>query len=268
MCIMASPVQSVTDTKIFVGRDDGSSRQLTVYEMSVQLQGLTGKGNAMILPVPVSTAGASSIELHDLSSAPDFFKPFVDVFAERSRGFSMNKSRGMDDALEVVRVGNYDVSVVPSVNDVKRLNTAVFDVSADTERTLSAEYALGFAFVVAQLRASGDFHPLAYTHPYANALFVPTRHEHGRVGAEDDLPKWDHQIFYQGSARPVQLQHLRNTASTRTVDEHEAQYCVLAVRHKLQAVPTLTPFIRTGLPLSRIRAQGRLPNVDLLIAGA
>jgi hypothetical protein len=265
MCIMASPVRSVSNTKIFVGRD--SSSQLTVYEMSVRLRDNTGKGNAMILPVPIGAPeGALLIRLYDLSKVPDFFEPFVEAFTERTRGFSMSKGI-TNDALEVVRVGNYDVSIVPSVDDVKRLNTEVFDLSADTEHTLRESYPTGFAFLVAQLRASGDFHPLAYSHPLVDGqLFVPTRHEHGKVGP-DEMPKWDHQIFYQGDVDPsTVIQNYRNWARRKTVAGYSANLCINEVRVPLaQFAPALLPFFHEGIPVSRLFAQGPLPNTDILI---
>lgn len=267
MCIMASPVQSVTDTRIFVGRDVGSARQLTVYSMSVQLQTRTGKGNAMILPVPVGPAGVSAIELVDMSRVPDFFDPFVEAFIERSRGFSLSKgiTNDADSLLEVVRVGNYDVSLVPTVDDIKRLNRDVFDVSPDTEHTLRTEYGYGMVFLVAQLRESGNFHPLAYIHPFAGTLFVPTRHEHGK-GGSGDLPRWDHQIFYQGSADPDPLpRDHRNQAFRRTISGEHANLYVRGVQVMLRSAPSLLPFVREGLPLSRVKAQGPLPNMDLAI---
>lgn len=265
MCIMASPVRSVSDTRIFVGADAASTRQATVYEMSVALQSRTGKGNAMILPVPIGTGTIDQIELIDLTGAPEFFEPLEEVCRERSRGISKGLSRGFDDDLEVVKVGNYDVSVVPTVNDVKRLNAAVFDVSPDTEATLRAHYPLGFAFLVAQLRESGKFHPLAYTAPLVgDRLFIPTRHEHGR-GAAGGPAAWDHQIFYQGSARPDSLpSHERNTASAHSVQAGE--WTDASVRTASRGVPAaLTPFLRPGLALTRVKAQGPLANIDLTV---
>lgn len=201
MCIMASPVVSVSNTRIFAGSAPGTGRQATVYAMAVQLQTRTGKGNAMILPVPVGAEGSGSIQLIDLTALPDFFMPLDELFRPRTRSLSKGVSRGMDDVddLEVHKVGSYDVSIVPTVDDVKRLNRAVFEVSADTENTLRAGYPVGFAFLVAQLRESGEFHPLAYTHPLVNGrLFIPTRHEHGKEPS-GQLPKWDHTIYFQGS---------------------------------------------------------------------
>lgn len=264
MCIMASPVVSVTNTRIFAGSDPRTGRQATVYAMAVQLQTRTGKGNAMILPVPMGTAGPGSIELIDLTALPDFFMPLDELFKPRTRSLSKGVSRGMDDDLEVHKVGSYDVSIVPTVDDVKRLNRQVFEVSADTENTLRSSYPVGFAFLVAQLRESGEFHPLAYTHPIVGGrLFIPTRHEHGKEPAST-LPKWDHTIYFQGSGDldVVPAEH-RNMASRQTLDV--ARYMEAYRSDVTASVPALGSYIGVR-PITRVKAQGRLPNIDLTVA--
>lgn len=268
MCIMAAPVRSVSDTRIFVGTEPRGLLQLTVYQMAVQLASFVGKGNAMILPVPVGNFGASTIQLVDLSAVPSFFEPFVEAFTERSRSFGMSKgvSRGLP--LEVQRVGKYDVSVVPTVDDVKRLNRNVFEVSPDTEAVLRTEYPVGFAFVVAQLRESGGFHPLAYLSPViGDKMFIPTRHAHGRGGPED-LPKWDHLIFYRGDASPDYMpRDQRNFASRSALSASDAEASLIRVSLDVRNhVPALIPFLGSGLTLSRVKAQGPLPNVDLAVS--
>ena len=263
MCIMASPVRSVSDTRIFVGTNGALTQQLTVYQMAVQLSIFTGKGNAMILPVPVGTAGAKSIKLVDLSAVPTFFEPFVAAFKEQSRGFGMSK--GISRSLEVQRVGNYDVSVVPTVDDVKRLNRNVFEVSPDTEAVLRTEYPVGFAFLVAQLRESGNFHPLAYLSPVVGGkMFVPTRHAHG---PEKGLPKWDHLIFYRGKSAPDYMpQDQRNFAFHKSLPADTTERSLAPVVVNLAThLPALVPFLGAGLGLNQVRAQGPLPNVDLTV---
>lgn len=266
MCIMAAPVRSVSDTRIFVGTEPRKLLQLTVYQMAVQLASHVGKGNAMILPVPVGTFGAGTIQLVDLSAIPDFFESYVEAFVERSRSFgTKGLSRGLDDDLEVLRVGNYDVSVVPTVDDVKRLNRNVFEVSPDTEAVLRTEYSVGFAFLVAQLRESGKFHPLAYLSPVVgDKMFVPTRHAHG---PERGLPKWDHLIFYRGEQGPDYMpRDGRNFAFRKTLSATEAERSLApVVVDVVSHVPALLPFLGTGLGLNQVKAQGPLPNVDLTV---
>jgi len=264
MCIMASPVVSVTNTRIFAGSDPQTGRQATVYAMAVQLQSRTGKGNAMILPVPVGTEGAGSIQLIDLTALPDFFMPLDELFRPRTRSFTKGvdtNSRGFE--LEVHKVGSYDVSIVPTVDDVKRLNSQVFEVSADTEHTLRASYPTGFAFLVAQLRESGEFHPLAYTHPLMGGrLFIPTRHEHGKEPSST-LPKWDHTIYFQGAGDldVVPTEH-RNSASRQTIDS--TRYMEAFQADVARSVPALGPYIGARA-ITRMKAKGRLPNIDITV---
>lgn len=260
MCIMASPVESVSNTKIFVGHDN-NGRQATVYSMAVGLVD-RGKGNAMILPVPILSA-QDRIDLVDLSGNPDFFEPLVDLFTVRSRSISF----GADAPLDVVRVGSYDVSIVPTVDDVKRLNHDVFEVSADTEFTLRKNYPNGYVFLVAQLHTSGEFHPIAYIHPLVGGhLFVPTRHEHGQTDSED-LPDWDHQIFYQeGYVSVVMPQARWGMAFCQTMDVDYGSPIIRQLRSSLKpSAMSLAAFIYPDTPMSCIKAMGPLPNMDLAI---
>lgn len=261
MCIMATPVESVTDTKIFVGYDPASKRQAIVYEMVVALQDRVGKGTAMVLPVPVGEAGPESIQLVDLSKFPEFFAAFEDMFKVTLRSLSFSKGLG---ALEVVRVGNYDVSIVPTVEDVGRLNPDVFELSEEARATLVTNYPFGFAFVVAQLRESGKFHPLAYTHPKVlDNLFVPTRHEHGT--GDDALPEWDHAIFYQEGH--ILLNSL-GASSRGGMHVREAED-VSMLRYLQQDLGRRAPALASYLPgklIYQLRAKGRLPNCDLFLA--
>lgn len=255
MCLFANEVDDVANTQIYVAADINQTEQCVIYEMAVSLRGGV---NAMILPVP---AEAGSIKLYDLSTAEDLFKELNEMFVVRSRGMSFGKEDD-EDSLEVVQVGNYDVSVAPSVADMKRVNRGVFQLSANVEETLRKHYASGFAFVVAQLRESGKGHPLAYTHPLADKrLFIPTRHEHG---PSTQLPKWDHHIFY-----PYKL-GLEDFPANRYNQAPPAQYLALSptsVLEMLAASEATAPlcqfFLRKGM--QRTKLSGRMTNMDLSV---
>ena len=122
MCIMAGPVESVSNTRIFVGADSRGLRQVVLYAMAVQLQARSGKGNAMILPVP---GGATDVALFDLTAYPTIFDDIDAPFVVRSRGVSKDLDRSFGEPLEVHRVGSYDVSIVPTVDDVTPEDEAV-----------------------------------------------------------------------------------------------------------------------------------------------
>jgi len=168
-----------------------------------------------------------------------------------------------DDDLEVVQLGSYDVSIVPTVNDVKRLNRATFEVSPDTENVLRTNYPVGFAFLVAQLRESGSFHPIGYIHPIiGDRLFIPTRHEHG--GRPNALPKWDHKVFHQGVKLDVTPRVGGNGASVRTIPSLPKIMQAFRDEVTVKAAP-LASFIDVTGPLSRVLAEGPLPNIDLTV---
>lgn len=262
MCIMAGPVESVSNTRIFVGADSRGLRQVVLYAMAVQLQARSGKGNAMILPVP---GGATDVALFDLTAYPTIFDDIDAPFVVRSRGVSKDLDRSFGEPLEVHRVGSYDVSIVPTVDDVKRLNTSVFEVSADTENTLRGHYPVGFAFLVAQLRTSGDFHPLAYTHPVVDGrMFIPTRHEHG--GRSGDLPKWDHSIYHQSQSElDVIPQDHRNIPRRQTARTAHFDGKLLPLLYASEKTRPLVGYFDPRGPLTKIEAHGRLPNIDLTV---
>lgn len=268
MCIMAGPVKSVTDTRIFVGADGNKTRQCVIYAMAVELQ---GKVNAMILPVPLGTGAPKGIELVDLSNYPTIFDDLNEPFVERSRGLDSFGGASKGLTLEVHKVGSYSVSIVPDVESVKRLG-AEFVLSPDTEHTLRECYPVGFAFVVARLRESGPFHPLAYTHPLiAQRLFVPTRHEHG--GRHGELPEWDHLIFHQSphdlddlprgdrQIPRTRRDSLPPTVPSRLVSTGRIDPATMRRRD------TYSPLVAYfhGRTLARIEARGHLSNIDLTL---
>ena len=267
MCMMASEVSKVENTRIFASANEGRTRQCIVYEMAVELKARTGKGNAMILPVPGS---AADIALVDLSGLPGFFEPLDELFRERTKG--MRSRGGMDhddlDELEVHKVGAYDVSIVPTADDVKRLNPEVFELSAATERTLRTQYPLGYAFIVAQIRESGAFHPLGYTHALVGGkLFIPTRHEHGHA-VRDGLADWDHTIYHQGSKSldMVPTDGRYGKARQHKAYERSANMVLGGILGGLTVVaPALAPYIRLDGNLHPVTAEGSLANIDLTV---
>jgi hypothetical protein len=187
MCIFASPVRSVTGTRILVAPVNGGRQQLTVYENRVILDKGSGS-NAMILPFP--TGGC---HLLDLSQYPgDVFddcdammKPpmRVDGFAFGGGGLGFGASVAMK-TLPVQRVGGYRCSVAHSLADLQRINDRVFTVSDEAKAVLTRHYATGFGFVVCVFDTSLERpHPIGYVTAMgpSNQLFIPTRHEHGSV---------------------------------------------------------------------------------------
>jgi hypothetical protein len=185
MCIFALPVSSVGNTRILVAAI-GGQRQLTVYENKVHGSGR----NAMILPVP--KGNVELIDMTKYSMGGDIFKHCESMFPQRKDfsfggGFGSTAEAGSwgMPSLPVVRSGGYMCSIVPSIEDMKRIDTRVFTLPPDIEKVLQSNYpADQFGFIVCLFDGSvGDMKPIAYTHStLANGvLFIPTRHEHGHA---------------------------------------------------------------------------------------
>lgn len=186
MCIFARSVASVGNTRILVAAL-GGQRQLTVYENKVHS---TGR-NAMILPVPKGT-----VDLIDMTRYPggDIFKHCESMFPQRKDfyfggGFGVTGQAASFSMppLPVVRSGGYMCSIVPSIDDMKRIDTRVFTLPPDIEKVLQSNYPADyFSFIVCLFDGSvGEMKPIAYAHStLANGvLFIPTRHEHGHSKA-------------------------------------------------------------------------------------
>jgi hypothetical protein len=156
---------------------------------------------AMILPLPVAEgAGEHVVEFIDLKGYPSFF-------ADLRNGFPMpdaphpTRSLGIQAAsaslpkLEVVQVGDFEASFVPTVKDFSRLDER-FQLPTETWKELPAYQSYGFA--VFKLK-SGPMrvHPMAFSFPRRDPgqLFFPTVHIHdGKVHAR---ARFDHILYCQ-----------------------------------------------------------------------
>ena len=91
--------------------------------------------------------------------------------------------------LEVKACGGYLVSYSPTLEDLARIDEAVFTLPADIQQVLQEHYGKGFGFVVCKFqKGKTDGHPIAYTHsPLKDGrLFIPTRHEHGSAAQKQN----------------------------------------------------------------------------------
>jgi hypothetical protein len=185
------------------------------------------------------------------------FEPMTLSMSEGTR------SRG-GDFLRVQNVGNYQVSVAGNVEDLDRINPAVFRLTEKTLETLVINYWDGHSFVVAQLRESGKFHPLAYTHPIApdGKVFIPTRHEHGE---RHDKPYWDHHIYFQQRGSYEQLPSSKERTEERS-DKAQFGRVSTLLGKVVDMVPELAPYLDVTPDTSRVfrsRFAGQLVNIDL-----
>jgi hypothetical protein len=125
MCCFSGPVTSVSGTKIFATMrvllaTDGERAQILAYEASVT----TEASNAMVLPVPVrEDVGAAGIALLDMSSVPDFFVVLFRLVEAGTPRLPTFSAPFPQPQLKVHRVGAYDVSIVPTIEDFGRLSS-------------------------------------------------------------------------------------------------------------------------------------------------
>ena len=122
MCCFSQPVISVSATNIFARAGVGG-RQFLVYSMSIKAR----NDLAMILPLPVKTpAGEKDVEFIDLKGYPSFFGDLLMGFppppTKRSWGLATRGDMSESAKLEVVQVGDFEASFVPTVKDFSRLD--------------------------------------------------------------------------------------------------------------------------------------------------
>jgi hypothetical protein len=195
MCCFSQPVISVSGTNIFA-RPDADGRQLLVYSMTINAR----NDLAMILPLPVKTpAGKNDVKFIDLKEYPEFFADMEVGFQppppRATRGLATDSAAAASEKLEVVQVGNFEASFVPTQKDFSRLDER-FRLRPDAWKELPQYESYGFA--VFKLK-SGEMkvHPMAFSFPRqkTKALFFPTIHIHdGKVHAK---AHFDHALFCQ-----------------------------------------------------------------------
>ena len=197
MCCFSGPVRSVSATNIFARMGDGG-RQVVVYSMTIDM----AKPLAMVLPIPVAKgSGEKAVRLIDLENYPDFF-------SDLEAGFPIPRSRHLLDSLslapataaaelEVVQVGNFEASFVPTVNDFSRLDER-FRMPPDLFSKMPDYRHFGFA--VFKLKPGTQrVHPMAFEFPTSlgDQVFFPTVHVHdGKVHASAEF---DHVLYFQPS---------------------------------------------------------------------
>jgi hypothetical protein len=158
----------------------------------------------MVLPLPVKHGtGEKDVTFINLKNYPDFF-------GDLERGFPRPPSRsahsngitaaaaGARAPLEVVQVGDFEASFVPTVKDFSRLDER-FRLSQGVWEKLPGYEDFGFA--VFKLKPGRqNVQPMAFSFPRQDArtLFYPTVHIHdGKVHEKADF---DHILYGQPSS--------------------------------------------------------------------
>src|SRR5688572_20344397 len=252
MCCFSRPVQSVTATNIFARAAEGG-RQYLVYSMKLRAK----EELAMVLPLPVKAgSGEKSVSFIDLKGYPEFFadlqKGFPVPIAAAPLSRSLGASPKPQDKLEVITVGSFEASFVPTVADFARLDER-FHLPPGTWEKLPTYREHGFA--VFKLKpGESKVHPMAFSFPRANPteLFFPTVHIHD--GKVHDKAKFDHVLFCQrGSADMLNLldwnESFRHAAAFMQVDKTNG-------------------VVDGGEHCYRKTLTGNLPNKDFILGAA
>jgi hypothetical protein len=194
MCCFSRPVRSVRDTGIFA-RNAADGRQLLAYTASLSAD----EDLAMVLPLPVPPGTPEgAVRFVDLSEDPHLFGSLASLFAPPDPvrlSLPFLKSAPTAPLLEVVRVGSFVASFVPTVADFARLDPR-FQLPAGTWEGLPAYRDYGFV-VVALSPGEQALHPMALEFPRRDPhkIFFPTVHIHdGQVHAQ---ARFDHALYLQ-----------------------------------------------------------------------
>ena len=190
MCCFSRKVESVTNTNIFA-RDSKSPMQFLVYSMNFS----AAEDLAMILPIPVPKGTAEKgVRFINLEKYPDFFAAMDRGFPKP--GFVAAAPAGGvgKKPLEVVDVGAFEASFVPTVNDFGRLDER-FRLPAGTWDKLPQYKAYGFA--VFKLKQGNHEYRLEYFQAAAHAeLFAAWR---GPGFTNTPLSQWLHPGWKDGA---------------------------------------------------------------------
>lgn len=246
MCMFSGPVGRVSQTRIFA-RTDGA-RQFLVYEMRLD----TPAEVAMVLPLPLATgADESAVQFIDLSDYPDFFRDLERCFPSPRPASRGAVAAAAPQTLQVVRVGSFEASVVPTIADFNRLD-ARFRLSDTIWKQLPQYRDFGFA-VFKFREGHSHAHPMAFsfTTRHPDQAFFPLVHVHD--GAVHQKAGFDHTLFLQspGASRtwtrgavPV----------TRTMD----------LANPLKGDRT-RGIVSPDLDIHRLAMAGKYPNKDVVL---
>jgi hypothetical protein len=193
---------------------------------------------AMILPLPVKTpAGEKDVKFIDLTEYAEFFGDMEIGFQppppKATRGVAtLSAASASVRTLEVVQVGSFEASFVPTQNDFSRLDER-FRLPADAWKQLPQYESYGFA--IFKLK-SGEMkvHPMAFSflRQKTKALFFPTVHIHdGKVHEKADF---DHALYCQPThderpaihtwkesrGHPTSFMQLNKTKGIVVADQH------------------------------------------------
>jgi hypothetical protein len=249
MCCFSRPVDFVHSTKIFARAED-SHRQFLVYSMSVSAK----EDLAMILPLPMRAgSGENAVRFISLEEYPQFFEDMEKGFPKPPPPTGTKRTMAAAAlplaTLEVVQVGSFEASFVPTVADFARLDER-FRLPPGTWEKLPAYRHYGFA--VFKLKpGTKTVHPMAFSFPRANigSLFFPTVHIHD--GKVHERAGFDHLLYCQRA----------ETDATRLTDWRESPE---PAGHFVKAAQT-KGIVRPDHHCHRVAMRGQLENRDVWV---
>ncbi len=200
MCCFTGKVEEVKNTRIF-GRLGERGNQVLIYQMSVNVP----RDLAMVLPVPIKKgAGEDAVKFFDFSKYDRVFEDLWEMFPAPNFGadpFGAAPAAAKSRTLEVITVGAFDASFVPTAADFSRLDER-FRLPKGVWAKLPGYEDFGFA--VFKLKpGKAQVHPMAFSFPTALAgtVFFPTLHIHdGKIHAKETF---DHMLYLQGAGLNV-----------------------------------------------------------------
>lgn len=247
MCCFSGKVEEVKNTRIFARLGEG--RQMLIYEMAMN----AATEVAMVLPIPVQAgSGEKAVKFYN-------FQDYAQVFADLHAGFPAQRtsygnapfgalpaSRSMK--LEVVSVGAFDASFVPTIADFSRLDER-FRLPAEVWPKLPGYQNYGFA--VFKLKAGKNkVQPMAFSFPTSRPqeVFFPTLHIHD--GEIHEKEHFDHTLYCQGNGSLLDLSKW---------SESPRPAVVFAKCGKTHG------FVLPEQHVYRRRLMGKLPNGDIVV---
>jgi len=196
MCCFSGVVEWVADTNIFA-RPSRNGSQFLVYSMDMQAK----EELAMVLPLPVpKNSGERAVRFINLREYPTFFRNLAAGFpavaaAIGGAGGGRFSRAAPQPQLEVIEVGDFEASLVPTVEDFARLDKR-FRLPDGVWEQLP-DYS-DYGFGVFKLKPGRHrVHPMAFQFPRVNPkrIFFPTVHIHD--GKIHDTAEFDHTLYFQ-----------------------------------------------------------------------
>lgn len=247
MCCFSGQVRSVSRTAIFA-RDAGDGQQYLAYRMNLHAD----QEVAMVLPLPVPAKSPdNTVKFIDLSGYSEFFTVLYAAMeypapkAAAEPGF-LGIPRSPAPMLEVVKVGSFEASFVPTITDFTRLDER-FRLPAGTWEKLPSYRDFGFA-VFKLAAGKQQIHPMAFRFPRrdASTLFFPTVHIHD--GTVQNQATFDHDLYAQVGKEGAGMWNESPGLAGRHVDIKRAMGLVDGQQH-----------------LYHRSMKGLLPNQDTLL---